>query len=145
MPRLFKVSRSRFKASPTTASAKRSHWLEAEFSRWTKDGFPWNGAFQSAKEIKSYFSDENIQCLLCGKLYKEITSGHLRVHSTNVDEYKLRYGIPKHRGLIGASLKERKRQIGLEIGIKYIKPGFTKEMNEKAKKAYRPRGSLNTH
>ncbi len=78
-------------------------------------GFPWEGKFQTREEIDDYFSDDQIQCLLCGKWYKVINYAHLsRIHDTTVDEYKERYGLPWSRGLTGESIHEKFVKIGKE-------------------------------
>lgn len=72
-------------------------------------GFPWKGQFQTKAEVDVYFAGEKVQCLLCGKWYKEI-SNHLQVHEITVDEYKKRFGLPWSKGLGSEKSKNRRQR-----------------------------------
>lgn len=79
-------------------------------------GFPWEGKFQTKEEVDAYFAGDKIQCLLCGKWYKEITFGHLsRIHDTTVDEYRERYGLPWRRGMTGQNTHRTRSQIAKQL------------------------------
>jgi len=43
---------------------------------------------------------ELIQCNECGKWYRAITAAHLRMHNMTVEEYKKKYELSKHTGLV---------------------------------------------
>ncbi len=62
-------------------------------------GFPILPRKFSREEINNYFSGDKLQCLLCGKIYKDIGK-HLRIHDLNIDDYKELYGLPWRKGLV---------------------------------------------
>ena len=76
--------------------------------------FPWNGRFENINEIDHYFAGTKIQCLLCGKRFKSLSTHLIRVHEINPDQYKEKYGLPWKRGLCGTmtSKKLSKNMIG---------------------------------
>ena len=73
-------------------------------------GFPWNGRFKTKQEIDNYFSGDRVQCLLCGKWFKQIPTHLKMIHDISSDEYRETYGLPWKHGLCGeeVSLKLRK-------------------------------------
>jgi hypothetical protein len=60
-----------------------------------------NGKFQNLKEIDAYFNHEKIACLLCGEKFRGLYKHILKKHKMDVDNYRLQFGIPLTRGLIG--------------------------------------------
>ena len=62
-------------------------------------GFPREDKFQSKEDVEYYFNGDRIQCLLCGKWYRQINNHHLKLHNTTIDEYKERFGLPWRKGL----------------------------------------------
>ena len=79
--------------------------------RKTLPGFPWTGKFQTIQKIEAYFSGDKIQCLLCGKWYRQINGTHLaHIHNTTADEYRERYGLPWSRGLTSNAVHDSNRQ-----------------------------------
>ncbi len=76
-------------------------------------GFPKEGEFQTKEEVDTYFSSEQIQCLMCGRWYGEINFAHLGyIHEMTVDEYKERFGLPWGRGLLGQAAFRKRSEIG---------------------------------
>ncbi len=69
-------------------------------------GFPCEGCFQTKEEVDEYFSHEKIQCLLCGRWFRSLST-HLRLfHDEHVDSYRATYGRPWWRGLSGTKSRE---------------------------------------
>lgn len=69
-------------------------------------GFPWSGKFTTKEEIEDYFTDDGIQCLLCGK-WLETFSTHLqRIHGTTKKQYCSIFGLPLKRGLACKDLEK---------------------------------------
>ena len=60
--------------------------------------FPVNEPFESRSELEFYLSGDKIQCLLCGKEFKNL-GNHLMAHNISGNDYRLRYNIPKKTGL----------------------------------------------
>jgi hypothetical protein len=98
------------------------------------EGYPWGGKFQTKEEIEDYFSGNTVQCLLCGKRYKELTTHLRRIHNTSADGYKRRYGLPWSQGLGSRATKERRRKVAYEKMKKGLVPYITED-------ALRPRGN----
>jgi hypothetical protein len=71
-------------------------------------GFPWKGQFKTKDEIDQYFSDpDGIQCLLCGRLLKNL-SLHLRiVHGVSHVQYRHHYGLPWRKGLVSKNVSKK--------------------------------------
>ncbi len=68
-------------------------------------GFPWNGKFKEVSELKKYFAQDKLQCLLCGREYGNLGLHITRGHNISHDDYKVRFGIPWTYGLAGQDFK----------------------------------------
>ncbi len=64
-------------------------------------GYPKTDKFETDEEVEAYFSGDKIQCLLCGKWYKELSLHLRRIHDVTPDDYREKYGIPWKQGLTG--------------------------------------------
>lgn len=71
------------------------------------EGFPWDGIFESREDLDEYFSGDEIVCLLCGKRFRSLGMHLTKIHKTNAEDYKKRYGIPMGIGLAGNSYKNK--------------------------------------
>jgi CRP-like cAMP-binding protein len=79
-------------------------------------GFPWEGRFTTVEEIEAYFAGAKIQCLLCGKWYKQISPSHLSAkHDTTPEEYRQRYGLPWMRGLTAEHSRQKRSAISKQL------------------------------
>ena len=76
-----------------------SNFLKAQKLRTILPDFPWRGIFQTFDEIENYFEGDNIQCLLCGRLFKSLGNHVRKTHGMSPREYKIMYGLPLNRGL----------------------------------------------
>jgi len=70
-----------------------------ERRRKVLQGFPWDGKFETKEEVYDYFSDDKIQCLLCGKWFQRLPFHLKAIHAITSDEYREMYGLPWKRGL----------------------------------------------
>jgi hypothetical protein len=70
-------------------------------------GFPARIPFSTNAEIEAYLTGEKIQCLLCGKMFKDVGKHVSAQHRIPPDEYRSRYGIPWGRGLCCAESSMR--------------------------------------
>ena len=71
--------------------------------------------FQTFKEIEEYYRGNRIQCLECGKWYKEL-GWHLKSkHKISCDEYKKAFGLPWSRGLVSEELHLRKSKTAKKL------------------------------
>ncbi len=84
--------------------------------------FPWNGKFMTKTEIDDYLAGNKIQCLLCGKWFKIISSHLKRIHDIDSDEYREKYGLPWKHGLCG-------KEVSLKLST---------AMNERRKNGFLP-------
>jgi len=55
---------------------------------------------KTKEEIDKYYSNEKIECLLCGKIFKALGS-HIATHDITVNEYKDKFNLPYSRSLVG--------------------------------------------
>lgn len=80
-------------SSSKRAMARRLRRREA------KAGYPWIGRFETKEQVDRYFSGDVIECLLCGRELKSLGAHLVRIHGTDEEKYKQRYGLPLSRGL----------------------------------------------
>lgn len=64
-------------------------------------GFPRKEKFETEDELKKYFGEEKVQCLLCGRRYRGLFQHLLKGHGVSLEEYRVMYGIPLEYGLVG--------------------------------------------
>ncbi len=92
-----------------------SHAEKKRKARVVLPGFPREGKFQTKEEVDSYFSGDRIQCLLCGKWYRQLGIHLGRIHDVHVDEYREMYGLPWSRGLSCRDTREIKSRVGRQL------------------------------
>jgi predicted transcriptional regulator len=73
-------------------------------------GFPIPPKKFTYDEIVDYYKDETIQCLLCGRSLATLAKHLTFIHSTSIEEYKDRYGLPNKRGLTGTTASTAYRE-----------------------------------
>ena len=78
----------------STASQQRAK------RRLVLPGFPWRGQFATPEEARAYVSQEQLQCLICGKSYRSLGSHINRIHKLDETSYKQQFGIPYGVGLV---------------------------------------------
>jgi ROS/MUCR transcriptional regulator protein len=73
--------------------------------------------FKTRHDIERYFSDDTIECLMCGRHLQRLHSHLNSKHGMTADEYKSKFGLPWSRGLTSAAstansgwTEERKRR-----------------------------------
>lgn len=69
-------------------------------------GFPWQGQFQTEDEVRRYFSGDRINCLLCGRSFRRVSVHVQKIHGINEDAYRVRFGLPRSRGLVSEACHE---------------------------------------
>ena len=85
-------------------TTRRLYRLHKE-RRVVVSGFPIEAPLD-VNMMGSYYDGDQIQCLLCGKFYQSLT-GHLsRVHLMSATDYKIKYRLPMHRGLVSAEVSK---------------------------------------
>lgn len=62
-------------------------------------GFPIEEPFESIEAVRAYLQGPRVQCLRCGKLYKDVGK-HVHMHGMTPDEYREMYRIPWTYGLV---------------------------------------------
>lgn len=68
--------------------------------------------FRTQAEIDEYLAGDLIQCLECGKWFRQITGKHLRlVHELTPDEYRARWALPRLTPLAGRATREARSQV----------------------------------
>lgn len=91
----------RQKLDYTTRRLNRMH----KERRLVISGFPIKAPLD-INMIGSYYDGDQIQCLLCGKFYQSLASHLSRVHLMSPTDYKLKYKLPMHRGLVSAEVSK---------------------------------------
>lgn len=87
---------------------KRNNELANINRRRPKSGYPVNTPFRSKEEIKNYLSQDRIECLMCGHLFKSLVTHLDKIHAMSTDQYREKYGLPYSIGLTCTSTKEKK-------------------------------------
>ena len=67
-------------------------------------GYPVKKPFQTMEELETYFAQDGLPCLLCGRTYLALHLHLNKTHEMALDDYRARYGIPWTRGLVAKSL-----------------------------------------
>lgn len=88
----FQITEDHWKA-PSRAALRRAHRHEA------LPGFPVIQPFSTVEEIDAYLAGDRIQCLLCGKAFKDVGKHVAGLHGITTDEYRRKFGIPWTRAL----------------------------------------------
>lgn len=122
MPALFSRNKSRYRLSPLSASRKLGPTNEANACRMVLSGFPRTTPFSCTQEVAEYLRQDQLTCLLCGKLYTVLTQHITRIHNLSSYQYKQMFRIPLHSGLRGQQYKETMSQKATQrgFGIKHM-------------------------
>lgn len=97
------------------------------------------GEFETAKQLGSYLNNDKLECLLCGKEFKNLGRHVTCGHKMTIEHYKHLFGIPAKYGLAGTGL----RSIHRKNGLKYIKKIV--KMNEGRPENFNPAKGLRHH
>lgn len=65
-----------------------------EKRRKVVNGFPKDTIFETTEQVKEYLSGDRLQCLLCGRNFKAMTSHLATIHGVDENYYRQRFGIP---------------------------------------------------
>lgn len=89
-----------------------------------KDKLRWTKANNKNKIQTAKFSPGKIQCLECGGWYKAPLHHVWQIHLFTEAEYKKKHGLDHRKGLLIASLKEKKSEQVFENGtVENLKKG----------------------
>jgi len=69
------------------------------------------GEKSKPEEVEEYLTGKKIRCLICGDYFQAVGNHSFVVHGVTAKEYKLEFGIPVKRGLIGSDLKDLKHDL----------------------------------
>lgn len=86
-----------------------------ESAREVLPGFPIEEPFHTLDDINDYLSDPQIQCLICGKRYKNLGVHVHHIHGLTRDEYCIKYGIPKDRALACKAYRDLRSDISVRV------------------------------
>ncbi len=87
--------------SQNTYSERSGSWYRHKCHIQPLPGFPWSGRFSSFKELKEYFDEDRLTCLLCGRDFSNLGNHVSSGHGITTDDYRQRFGIPWTYGLAG--------------------------------------------
>lgn len=77
-----------------------------------KDSF--SETFETPEQLRSYFSYNELECLLCGAFKKNLGLHLRRTHNMSSRKYNKTFGIPRTKGLVGANLRQSQQKKGYE-------------------------------
>ncbi len=89
--------------------------MSKRIARIALPGYPRQGKIETKEEVEVYFSGDKIQCLLCGKWYKQLAVHLSLIHGVRVDEYRERYGLPWSRGLSCRDTKNKRSRLARRL------------------------------
>ena len=61
--------------------------------------------------------DDTIRCLVCGRVFRQLTNTHLRLHRVSAGEYKLRFGYNRGRPLMCRALQRLYTERAVKSGL----------------------------
>jgi hypothetical protein len=70
-------------------------------------GISMNRQFYSIADVDSWLNWERLLCPRCGERFEHLGRHLAASHHISADEFRMRYGIPHNRGLVGIGLKKR--------------------------------------
>lgn len=62
--------------------------------------------FTTKAEIDDYLAEDSVECLECGKYFRNVGAHVRRGHHMTAREYKIDHGIPVWRGLVGTKTRK---------------------------------------
>lgn len=84
-------------------------------------GYPRPAPIGSIEEIIAYLSQaDDIDCLLCGRRMKSLSTHLARIHRISGDEYRRMYGLPYQRGLTCAEMTSKLQSVRARDSQKVI-------------------------
>ena len=90
--------------------------------RHSKDHTDWQRKQRDAKASRP--SKDKIQCLICGKWYRQVGTHIVQVHKMTAREYRKEYGFDVKRGQLPKDLRQLKReQVFENKTVKNLKVG----------------------
>jgi ROS/MUCR transcriptional regulator protein len=61
--------------------------------------------------------EDSIRCLICGRVFRQLTNTHLRAHQTSPAEYKRRFGYNRGRSLMCRELQRFYAERAVKSGL----------------------------
>lgn len=71
--------------------------------------------FVSMDEVAKYISGNLIQCLECGRHYRQLTRKHLQTHGLTHNEYRDKWGLPRGTPLMGKESRRKRSLIARQL------------------------------
>lgn len=82
------------------------HWYRQKLHIQPQPGFPWQNKFSRLEELKAYFNEDKLTCLLCGRRFSQLGNHISQGHGFPKDQYKEQFGIPWTYGLGGKIFRD---------------------------------------
>ena len=83
------------------------HWYKKKLHIQPLPGFPWTGKFHHLNDLKDYFNEDKLTCLLCGRRFGQLGNHISQGHGIPKDQYKDQFGIPWTYGLAGKTCRDK--------------------------------------
>lgn len=87
----------------------------------------WNGTMSSERlgamlailraDPRRAIQEDGIQCLICGRVFRQLTNTHLRAHTVSAAEYKRRFGYNRGRPLMCLTLARLYTERAVKSGL----------------------------
>lgn len=79
---------------------------------------------KKARDKLAVFSKDKIQCLICGRWYRQVGSHIVQIHKITAREYREQYGFDVKKGQVSDDLRKLYREQVIENGtVKNLKAG----------------------
>lgn len=113
---IYSPAKSRRSGTAMQKMPLRGSMQRALKAREVLSGYPRQEPFETREEIEQYLCGDEIQCLLCGRPFKNLGIHLKRIHQTDANDYRIKYNMPQYYGLVGRATSERMTENSNEPG-----------------------------
>jgi len=91
-----------------------------------------DGAIGGAVNWKASIKKHSVECLVCGAVFKQLSSRHLSTHDLDPKSYRQQFGIPMSQPLSAKATTALRRQVVNEIRPWEKAPTFKNRKDQEA-------------
>lgn len=110
MQYIHNTGRAKHRRSGTVMQKEPSHDDKWFRNRKVSDGFPVDRKFENTDDVNTYLGGDTVQCLLCGRSFKNLGIHLKRIHEMDSRDYCILYNIPTNKGLLSSDALIRKKE-----------------------------------
>lgn len=78
---------------------------------------PGDGLAALRADPRQAIQEDSIRCLVCGRVFRQLTNTHLGAHGTTAVEYKRRFGYNRGRSLMCLALQRLYAERAVKAGL----------------------------